>query len=105
MDKFTELNEDSITPAIVATGIWLTVGAVLDIYLVRMNKSYVITDVLRTKPGKIFLTMLCLHVVNVLGQADPFRAIFHVVQRRDNVSVLRPVFVSAHSLSDAFTGK
>lgn len=60
-------------PALVATGLWLGVGAGLDAYLVATHKERVITDVLRTKPGVVFMTVLSLHVANVLGKADPFR--------------------------------
>lgn len=105
MDGYIEIDEDNYIPAIIATGIWLGVGAALDIYLVATNKSRVITDVLRTKPGKAFLTLLCLHVVNILGRADPFRAAAFVIQTRKGVPVLVPVSASTHSLSDAFTGK
>lgn len=70
-----------LLPAAVATGAWLATGAVLDVYLVANNKRP-ITDVLRTIPGGLFLTVLCLHVVNKLGKVDPFCAVSGVVQSR-----------------------
>jgi hypothetical protein len=60
--------------ALAATGVWLGVGAGLDAYLVATHKECVITDILRTKPGMALMGVLCLHVVNWLGPADPFRA-------------------------------
>lgn len=102
MDGYTELDEDNFLPAIVATGVWLTVGAALDAYLVATNKSRLITDVLRTKAGRVFLVMLCLHVVNVLGRADPFSAAAYVIKTRKGVPVLVPVSTPTPSLSDAF---
>lgn len=73
MDEFAVLEPVSIVPAIVATSVWVAVGAAMDIYLVTKNKS-VITDVLRTPAGKVLLAVLGLHVVDVLGKADPFKA-------------------------------
>jgi hypothetical protein len=105
VDGSTEPNEDNFLPAIVATGIWLGVGVALDVYLVVTNKSRLITDVLRTKFGKMFLTVLCLHVVNVLGRADPFRAAATVIQTKRGALVLVPVSDQNPSLSDAFTGE
>lgn len=104
MDGYTDL-DDNFVPALVATGIWLGVGAALDVYLLRSHRSRLITDVLRTKPGRLFLIVLCLHVVNVLGRADPFHAAAYVVQSRKGVPVLVPVSVPAHSLPDALTGE
>lgn len=86
MDGYTELNEDNFLPAIVATGVWLGVGAALDVYLVASKKPRVITDVLRTKPGKVFLTMLCLHVMNALGPVDPFSAAARAIRSRSRLS-------------------
>lgn len=60
-------------PALIATGVWLGVGAGLDAYLVATHKEHFITDILRTKPGMFFLTLLGLHVVDRLGPIDPFR--------------------------------
>lgn len=101
MDGYIELDGDNYVPAIVATGVWLAVGAALDVYLVATNKSRLITDVLRTKPGKLFLTVLCLHVVNILGKADPFSAAARVVRTRSGAKILVPVSVQDPSLSDA----
>lgn len=100
MDEFTDLDGGSIVPALVATGIWLGVGAALDAYLVATNKSHVITDVLRTVPGKAFLVVLGLHVADRLGRADPFRAAAYVIKTRRGVPVLVPV---SPSLTDALT--
>lgn len=99
----TELDADDFLPAIIATGVWLSVGAALDVYLVATNRSRLITDVLRTKPGRAFLAVLCLHVVNVLGRADPFRAAAYVIQTKKGVPTLVPI--SDLSLSDALTGE
>lgn len=101
MDEFTDLDTGNIVPALVATGVWLAVGAALDMYLVSTNKSHVITDVLRTKPGRAFLAVLCLHVANVLGKADPFSAVAYVVKTKRGVPVLVPVSASDVSLSDS----
>lgn len=87
MDEFTDLDGGSLIPALVATGVWLGVGAALDVYLVTTNKSRYITHVLRTKPGKVFLALLCLHVVDILGKADPFRAAQYVIQAKRVVVV------------------
>ena len=103
MDEFTDLSDGDILPALVATGVWLAVGAALDVYLVSTNKSHVITDVLRTRPGKVFLGVLCLHVANLLGKADPFSAAAYVIRTKRGVSVLVPVSDPDHSLSGAFT--
>lgn len=97
MDEFTDLDEGSILPALVATGVWLTVGAALDVYLISTNKSHAITDVLRTAPGKMFLIVLSLHVANILGRADPFSAAARAVKTKRGLPV--------SSLSDAVTGK
>lgn len=83
MDGFTELTDDrDLRPALVATGIWLGTGIALDVYLLAKRKECLITDVLRTKPGKAFLIVLGLHVANCLGKADPFRAAAHVINGR-----------------------
>jgi hypothetical protein len=49
--------------------------------------------------------VLCLHVVNVLGRADPFRAAATVIQTKRGALVLVPVSDQNPSLSDAFTGE
>lgn len=100
MDGYTEPDEVNFLPALVATGVWLAVGVALDVYLVATNKSRVITDVLRTKPGKVFLTVLCLHVANVLGRADPFSAVAHAIQTRKGMPVIVPVPAFTPALSD-----
>lgn len=105
MDGYIELEKDDYRPAVIATGVWLGVGAALDVYLVATNKSRLITDVLRTKPGRMFLVLLCLHVVNVLGRADPFSAAGRVIRTRKGALVFVPDSSPVPSLSDAFTGK
>ena len=100
MQEFTDLESGNIVPALVATGIWLAVGAALDVYLVATGKKYLITDVLRTKVGKLFLAILGLHVVDVLGRADPFSATAKVIRTRRGTVVLVPV---NQSLSDVTT--
>lgn len=97
MDEFTALDEGTIIPALVATLVWLGMGAALDVYLVRSRRSHLITDVLRTKPGKLFLAVLCLHVANILGPADPFRAVAGVIHTKQVVIV--------PELTDALTGE
>lgn len=73
MDVSTEaLDEASLTHALVATAFWLGVGAALDVYLIRSKRSKLISDVFRTKPGKIGLAVFCLHVGQFLGKLDPF---------------------------------
>jgi hypothetical protein len=91
VDEFTDLDAGNIVPALVATGVWLAVGAALDIYLLRSNKSHLITDVLR---------VLGLHVADVLGKADPFSGAGRFIKTRRGVVMLVPV----PSLSDADTG-
>lgn len=97
MDEYTEPNESNFLPALVATGVWLSVGAALDVYLVATNKSHLISDVLRTKPGKVFMIVLSLHVMNVLGRADPFSATARAIQTRGGVTSS----ALARSLSDS----
>ena len=100
MDEFTEVDPNHFTHALVATGIWLGVGAALDVYLLATKKSHLITHVLRTNPGKVFLAVLCLHVMDVLGPADPFRATASAIKARQGISVsISP------PLSGSFTGK
>ena len=55
---------------------WGTVAAVLgaDVVLIRTGRAPV-TDVLRTRPGRLFLGVLAGHVLAVLGPADPFLAL------------------------------
>lgn len=73
MVKSTARTHEEYKSALVATGLWLGMGAGLDAYLIATHKERVITDVLRTKPGMVFMTVLCLHVANVLCPVDPFR--------------------------------
>lgn len=82
MIKFTARTDAAYVPALAATGVWLGVGAALDVYLVATHKERVITDVLRTKPGKTLLIVLCLHVVNTLGPADPFRFVAGIIANK-----------------------
>lgn len=70
----------------------------LDVLLMVKRKTYLITDVLRTKPGMTFMAILMLHVVNLLGKADPFRAAAGGINKRwlrielqDGVVVSTPV--------------
>lgn len=88
VNGYTELDVvDNFVPALVATSVWVAVGVALDVYLVSTNRSHLITDILRTKPGKVGLAVLCLHVVNVLGRVDPFRAAAYALQVRKAVLV------------------
>lgn len=81
-------HDNTYRPALVATGLWLGVGAGLDAYLVATHKERVITDVLRTKPGMVFMTVLSLHVANILGKADPFRFAAAAINKKFPVRLL-----------------
>lgn len=105
MDESINPDKGSIAPALVATGIWMGVGAALDVYLVVKNKPYLITHVLRTKFGKFFLVVLFLHVMDVLGKADPFRVALNVIKTTVSDPVRVPVSLFTTSLSDFPTGK
>lgn len=73
MDGFTEqVDEIDFRPALVATGTWIALGLAFDAYLIARRKNRLISDVLRTKPGKVFLVVFILHIVNCLGKVDPF---------------------------------
>jgi hypothetical protein len=73
VDGFTEqIDVYDYRPAIAATGVWIALGLALDAYLLAKRKNRLISDVLRTKPGRVFLVVFVLHIVNVLGKADPF---------------------------------
>lgn len=99
MDAFTEtIDAIDFRPALVATGIWVAVGLALDAYLVVKQKDRLITDVLRTKPGKVGLIVLGLHVANCLGKADPFRAAASLINSRTAHVVVVP-------LTDPLPGK
>lgn len=98
--------------AIIATGLWIGVGLALDAYLVAKGKTYLITDVLRTKPGKVGLTVLGLHVVNCLGKADPFRAAAGLINWKvaaataaTAAAAVEAVEAVTPALTDAQTGK
>lgn len=74
MDRFTDQADVfDYRPAIAATGAWIALGLAFDAYLLAKRKDRLISDVLRTKPGRVFLVVFILHIVNVLGKADPFR--------------------------------
>lgn len=45
-----------------------------DVWLMARDLQPV-TAALRTRPGRVFLLLLAGHVVDVLGPADPFRAL------------------------------
>lgn len=79
--------------AVIATGAWIGVGLALDAYLLIKRKDCLISDVIRTKPGKVFLIVFVLHIVNVLGRVDPFRAAASIVNGRIIKSV--PVLTDA----------
>lgn len=82
---------DGYGPALVATGLWLGIGAGLDAYLVATHKERFITDVLRTKAGKLFMITLGLHVLNRLGPADPFRFAAKTIGNRFPVKALADI--------------
>ncbi len=90
----------SILPAVVATVVWLGVGAALDVYLMVSKRDYVMTDVLRTAPGKVFIGALTLHVANQLGKADPFSATGSFISAR----LARAATKAADALTDALPG-
>lgn len=69
-------------PAAYATGAWIGIGLALDAYLLVKRKDRLISDVLRTKPGRAFLIVFCLHIVNALGPIDPFSAGASVINKR-----------------------
>jgi hypothetical protein len=46
-------------------------GLIYDVLLAHQKKP-LITHVLRTKRGKVFVVLLTLHVFDKLGKADPF---------------------------------
>lgn len=100
MQEFTDPDTGNIVPAIVATCVWAAVGIALDVYLVATGKSHLMTDVLRTKAGKLALAILGLHVVDVLGRADPFSATAKVIRTRQGRVVLVP---ATTALSDVAT--
>lgn len=91
MDGSTVQPRESYRHALVATGVWLGVGAGLDAYLVATHKDRVITDVLRTKPGMVFMTLLSLHVANVLGRVDPFRFAARAISNKFPVRILSDI--------------
>lgn len=64
--------EDDLAPALIATGVWLGVGAALDVGLVATGRRPM-THFLRTPTGVAFLVVLNLHVADRLGPLDPFR--------------------------------
>lgn len=83
MDWFTAQSDGlNYRPAVVATGAWVGIGFALDAYLLVKRKDRLISDVLRTKPGRAFLIVFVLHIVNVLGRADPFSAAGSMVTAR-----------------------
>ena len=73
------MEDRDLTAAWAATITWLGVGATLDIILIRKNERP-ITHVLRTPAGLAFLAVLGLHVIDVLGPLDPFRAVGRLVR-------------------------
>lgn len=83
MDGFTEqIDSDTYLHAAVATGIWISIGLLLDAYLIATRRERLISDVLRTRPGKTVLAVFCLHVADRLGRADPFRFAGTIVAAR-----------------------
>lgn len=90
----TAKRSDAYRHALVATGIWLSVGAGLDAYLVATHKERVITDVLRTKPGMALMSILGLHVVNWLGPVDPFRFAAKMINSKFPISTLTDVLIT-----------
>jgi hypothetical protein len=86
--RSTVRQRENYRTALVATGIWLGVGAGLDAYLVATHKECVITDILRTKPGMAIVGTLFLHVLNCLGPVDPFRYAAKTIGNKFPVSIL-----------------
>lgn len=98
MDGYTERSDGfNYRPAVVATSAWVGIGLALDAYLLVKRKDRLISDVLRTKPGKAFLIMFILHIMNGLGRADPFSAAASMLNGR--LVKVAPV------LSDALPGE
>jgi hypothetical protein len=74
VDGFTDqIDSDTYLHAAVATGIWLATGVVLDVWLIITGRKRLISDVFRTRLGKTVLAVFCLHVIDRLGRADPFK--------------------------------
>lgn len=74
MDGSTEqIDSETYLHAAVATGIWLSTGILLDVYLITTRRKRLISDVFRTRFGKTILVVFCLHVIDKLGRADPFK--------------------------------
>jgi hypothetical protein len=74
VDAFTEQADGgTYLHAAVATGLWLAVGVFLDVYLIVTGKKRLISDVFRTRFGKTVLAVFCLHIIDRLGRADPFK--------------------------------
>lgn len=87
MDGFTEqIDGDTYLHAAVATGIWLSTGILLDVYLIATRRKRLISDVFRTRFGKTVLAVFCLHVIDRLGRADPFKLAGTMVSARLVVS-------------------
>lgn len=98
MDGYTEQpNVFDYRPAVIATSAWVGIGLALDAYLLVKRKDRLISDVLRTKPGKAFLIVFVLHIVNGLGKADPFSAAASVINTR--------LAKAASALTDALPGE
>lgn len=72
-----------LAAAYAATIVWLGVGAILDVGLVRLRKRP-ITHVLRTPEGLVFLVVLNLHVAKMLGPLDPFSFVGRLLDPEDD---------------------
>lgn len=82
MKRYTASTTDDFRHALAATLAWLGLGAILDVYLLIARKEVLISDIMRTGPGFTVLMVFLMHVVNVLGRFDPFRAAAGVVDSR-----------------------
>jgi hypothetical protein len=83
VDGYTEqIDGFDYRPAVVATSAWIGIGLALDAYLLVKRKDRLISDVLRTKPGRAFLVVFCLHIAKALGPVDPFSAAAGVINGR-----------------------
>lgn len=82
--------DEDYTPAIIATLVWLGVGVALDVYLIWTRRQRLISDVFRTKLGKMVLALFCIHIIDKFGRVDPF----HIAGARIESWSIRPAAVN-----------
>ena len=79
-DGQPSVDELDLAAAYVVVVAALAILGIGDVWLVRKEKGLV-THVLRTPAGLAFLSILLLHVLDVLGPIDPFKAIGRLLRR------------------------